>query len=128
MDQPSELIESIKKKYLSLGGEIFESQSLSSIQIFQNRALLQTVAVNPSHASTTVTMSARLVIDAMGNASPIAKQIRGPVEPDGICIVVGSCARGFDQNNNTYSDIIYTDSPITGNYNYNTNCWHMVLP
>ena len=59
------------------------------------------------------TFGARLVIDAMGNASPISRQIRGPVEPDGICIVVGGCASGFDPSNNTYSDVIYTDTPIT---------------
>ena len=39
--------------------------------------------------------------------------MRGPAEPDGICVVVGSCARGFDATNNTYSDVIYTDTPIT---------------
>jgi hypothetical protein len=49
----------------------------------------------------------------MGNGSPIVKQIRGPVEPDGICIVVGGCARGFPAANNTYSDVIYTDTPLT---------------
>ena len=27
--------------------------------------------------------------------------------------MVGTCARGFDAANNTYSDVIYTDTPIT---------------
>ena len=58
-------------------------------------------------------LSARLVIDSMGNGSPISKQARGAIEPDGICIVVGSCASGFNATNNTYSDIIYTDTPIS---------------
>lgn len=44
----------------------------------------------------------------MGNGSPISKQIRGAVEPDGVCIVVGSCASGYNAQNNTYSDVIYT--------------------
>jgi hypothetical protein len=48
------------------------------------------------------------MLDAMGNGSPISKQIRGPVEPDGVCIVVGSCASGYNAANNTYSDVIYT--------------------
>ena len=48
------------------------------------------------------------MLDAMGNGSPISKQIRGPVEPDGVCVVVGSCASGFNEANNTYSDVIYT--------------------
>ena len=49
-----------------------------------------------------------MVLDAMGNGSPISKQIRGAVEPDGVCIVVGSCATGYNAQNNTYSDVIYT--------------------
>lgn len=48
------------------------------------------------------------MLDAMGNGSPISKQIRGSVEPDGVCIVVGSCASGYNAANNTYSDVIYT--------------------
>ena len=28
-------------------------------------------------------------------------------------VVVGTCARGFSASNNTYSDIIYTDTPVT---------------
>ena len=48
----------------------------------------------------------------MGNQSPITRQIRGAVSPDSITIVVGTCARGFDSSNNTYSDLIYTDSKI----------------
>jgi len=58
-------------------------------------------------------VTARLVLDSMGNGSPISKQIRGTVEPDGVCVVVGTCASGYDQGNNTYGDLIYTNTPIT---------------
>ena len=52
------------------------------------------------------------MLDAMGNGSPISKQIRGPVEPDGVCVVVGSCASGYNEQNNTYSDVIYTGTNV----------------
>ena len=40
-------------------------------------------------------ITSRLVIDAMGNGSPITRQQRFGEKPDGICAVVGSCAAGF---------------------------------
>ena len=63
-------------------------------------------------------VKARLMLDAMGNGSPISKQIRGPVEPDGVCVVVGSCASGYNEQNNTYSDVIYTGTYHMENYFY----------
>ncbi|OWM79799.1 hypothetical protein CDL15_Pgr023211 [Punica granatum] len=55
-------------------------------------------------------LASRLVIDATGNFSPIVKQIRGGMKPDGVCLVVGSCARGF--SNNSTSDVIYSSSSV----------------
>eukprot|EP01038_Epipyxis_sp_PR26KG_P010912 gene10912-14650_t len=102
---PSKLIEIMKQKFISLNGIIEENTVLETVKIHQNLAEI--------NCSNNKTITSKLVIDAMGNASPISKQIRGTVEPDGICIVVGSCARGFEANNNTYSDVIYTDTPIS---------------
>lgn len=31
-------------------------------------------------------------------------------KPDGVCLVVGGCARGFDPDSNTTADVIYTNS------------------
>lgn len=39
-------------------------------------------------------LSCRLLVDCMGHYSPIVKQMRGGSKPDGVCIVVGSCATG----------------------------------
>lgn len=52
----------------------------------------------------------RLLLDVMGNASPIVRQIRWGQHPDGVCLVVGACARGFE--NNTTSDLIYTHTDV----------------
>lgn len=45
-------------------------------------------------------VTARLVLDCMGHASPAVQQLRWGHKPDGVCLVVGSCASGFQ--NNTY--------------------------
>lgn len=107
--KPVELIAKVKNNYESIGGVIFEDTSLSKVEIFDNTAL---ISVNGKEGLE-IQITSRLMIDAMGNASPIVRQIRGPVEPDGVCIVVGSCASGYNEANNTYSDVIYTDTPIT---------------
>jgi len=41
------------------------------------------------------TLRARLVVDCMGHASPVAGQARAGQTPDGICCVVGTCASGY---------------------------------
>nr|CAD1826594.1 unnamed protein product [Ananas comosus var. bracteatus] len=99
---PVKLLEIMKKRFISLGGIIFEGKSLSSICIYDDVAILQ---LNDGEA-----LSCRLVIDSMGNFSPVVRQIRRARKPDGVCLVVGSCARGFC--NNTTSDIIFSSSSV----------------
>ncbi|XP_042398217.1 uncharacterized protein LOC121988717 isoform X1 [Zingiber officinale] len=60
------------------------------------------------HLTNGDSLYSRLIIDSMGNFSPIVKQIRSCRKPDGVCLVVGSCSRGFDEN--TSSDIIFSCS------------------
>lgn len=48
----------------------------------------------------------------MGHASPVVRQLRWGVKPDGVCLVVGGCARGFDPAANTTADIIYSSSDM----------------
>ena len=43
--------------------------------------------------------TAKLLLDAMGNLSPISQQARQGKKPDALCLVVGSCAKGFAENN-----------------------------
>lgn len=102
---PLRLIELVKQKFIAAGGVVMEQSALERIDVYKNGAAVGAAGKAP--------VTARIVLDCMGNGSPIAKQIRGVVEPDGVCIVVGTCARGFDAANNTYSDLIYTDTPVT---------------
>ncbi|KAJ9515524.1 hypothetical protein QJQ45_021660 [Haematococcus lacustris] len=50
----------------------------------------------------------RLLMDCMGHYSDIVKQMRGRSKPDGMCLVVGSCAEGFPTQNNSFGDLLYT--------------------
>ncbi|KAA8524733.1 hypothetical protein F0562_011156 [Nyssa sinensis] len=99
---PVKLIEVMKKRFSSLGGVIFEGYSVSSICIYDDAAVLQLAEGN--------ILSSQLIIDAMGNFSPVVKQIRRGRKPDGVCLVVGSCCRGFKDNST--SDVIFSSSTV----------------
>ncbi|KAG8364574.1 hypothetical protein BUALT_Bualt18G0011500 [Buddleja alternifolia] len=94
---PAKLIEVMRKRFTSLGGVIFESCSVSQITVYEDAAVLQLADGK--------ILSSRLIIDAMGNFSPIIRRGR---KPDGICLVVGSCCRGFRENST--SDVIFSSA------------------
>jgi hypothetical protein len=48
----------------------------------------------------------------MGFGSPIVRQVRHGQKPDGVCLVVGSCAHGFDEESNQSADLIFTTTDI----------------
>jgi len=52
----------------------------------------------------------RLVVDCMGQRSPIVAQVRENAPPDGVCVVVGSCADGYPAERNTFGDVIFADT------------------
>jgi lycopene cyclase CruP len=62
-----------------------------------------------------------LVLDCMGNASPIVRQQRelvyGQKRPDAVCMVVGSCCRAHPGHDpfpdNTSGDLIYSFTPAS---------------
>nr|XP_043623880.1 uncharacterized protein LOC122595563 [Erigeron canadensis] len=97
---PAKLVDIMKERFTSLGGVVFEGCSVSSINVYQDTAVLQLMERK--------ILSASLIIDAMGNFSPVLKQIRGGRKPDGVCLVVGSCCRGFKENSN--SDVIFSSA------------------
>ncbi|KAF4394494.1 hypothetical protein G4B88_018644 [Cannabis sativa] len=99
---PAKLIEIMKTRFVSLGGVIFEGCTLSSISVYDDAVVTLLADGN--------ILSSKLIIDATGNFSPIVKQIRRGRKPDGVCLVVGSCARGFGSNST--SDVIYSSSTI----------------
>ena len=52
----------------------------------------------------------------MGFGSPIVRQQRHGQKPDGVCLVVGSCARGFEPAANASADLIFTTTDIDDAY------------
>ncbi|KAJ1264957.1 hypothetical protein BS78_08G040400 [Paspalum vaginatum] len=99
---PAKLVEIMKERFISSGGVIFEGKSLSNIYVYDDLAVLKH---NDGDS-----LSCRLVVDAMGNFSPIVRQIRSGRKPDGMCLAVGACARGFEKN--TTGDFIFSSSSV----------------
>ncbi|KAM0943101.1 putative lycopene beta-cyclase [Dioscorea sansibarensis] len=99
---PVKLLEFMKKRFVTQGGVLFEGIGLSTINVHDDIVILQ--------LSDGDLLFSRLLVDAMGNFSPVVKQIRSGRKPDGICLVVGSCSRGFKENSS--SDIIYSNSSV----------------
>ena len=97
---PRLLLAQFKQKFLWAGGRIVEQTLLqkvvshpNGIEIYTERSII----------------SARLLLDAMGHFSAIATQARQNLQPDGICLVVGSCAKGLPQLD--YGDLFYGFTP-----------------
>ncbi|KAI3465616.1 hypothetical protein Pfo_022279 [Paulownia fortunei] len=99
---PAKLIDIMRKRFDFLGGVIFEGCSVSHLSVYEDAAVLQLADGN--------ILSSRLIIDAMGNFSPVVKQIRRGRKPDGVCLVVGSCCHGFKEN--TTSDVIFSSASV----------------
>ncbi|MEB3224609.1 MAG: FAD-binding oxidoreductase [Synechococcus sp.] len=104
---PKRLLDILKEKFLTWGGKIFENNGCTGITVTSQGAIATT---------TTLTFRTRLILDGMGHFSPIALQARRGKKPDGICLVVGSCAQGFGSNSK--GDLIYSFTPIRNQCQY----------
>jgi len=103
---PSLLLERVKQRFIDMGGVVKEQTRLQGVVVSESLggALDLGDDLEPITAS--------LVLDCMGNASPISRQQRYGMKPDGVCAVVGSCASGYDKETNLIGDIIYTNTEI----------------
>ncbi|ACK64641.1 FAD dependent oxidoreductase [Rippkaea orientalis PCC 8801] len=98
---PIFLLETLKNKFLQAGGKLLENTPFTSATIHPNG-----VSINNNGTI----FKTRLLIDGMGHFSPIVQQAREGQKPDGVCLVVGSCAQGYP--NNETGDLIYSFTPI----------------
>jgi flavin-dependent dehydrogenase len=99
---PEKLIQGARSAFESAGGLVIENMPLTNIWVHPNGVQVR---------GTDKAMAAKLLIDCMGHQSPIVRQIRHGQKPDGICCVVGTCARGFDPEKNSTGDVIVTTAP-----------------
>lgn len=104
---PDMLIQSFRRRFEKAGGAVFEDTALQGMKVGADGvvAMLSTSGVEN-------TLTARVCLDAMGNASPILRQRRHGTKPDGVCLVVGTMASGFDPETNVAGDIIATTTSI----------------
>jgi lycopene cyclase CruP len=104
---PVFLLDILKQKFLEAGGKIFEKITFKLATVHKDGVSIET----EEHIFKT-----RLLIDAMGHFSPISKQARGGEKPEGICLVVGSCAEGYTENKT--GDLIVSFTPIQDQCQY----------
>ncbi len=84
---PVYLLDTLKTRFLAVGGKLLENTPFTD-------AIVHPEGVIVNHQYKT-----KLLIDAMGHFSPITRQARQGKKPDALCLVVGSCAQGFPENN-----------------------------
>ncbi|PSB42116.1 FAD-dependent oxidoreductase [Chroococcidiopsis sp. CCNUC1] len=134
---PIYLLETLKQKFLAAGGVLLENTPFVSAIVHPNGVLVETGAGSASVQEAgekkaeeqlpitnyqlpitnyQLPITTRLLIDAMGHLSPMTQQARQGQKPDSICLVVGSCAQGFPQNQT--GDLIATFTPIQNRCQY----------
>jgi len=84
---PVYLLATLKTRFLAAGGNLLENTPFTE------------AVVHPDGVMVNNQFKTRLLIDAMGHLSPITQQARQGKKPDALCLVVGSCAQGFAENN-----------------------------
>ncbi len=103
---PVFLLDILKTKFLNAGGKLFENTPFRGAVVHPDGVIIDAAG----------SLKTRLLIDAMGNFSPIIQQARNGEKPEGVCLVVGSCAQGFP--NNETGDLIVSFTPIQNQCQY----------
>lgn len=104
---PIYLLATLKEKFLAFGGKLLENTPFKTATIHPDGVVIKAGEIE---------LKTALLVDAMGHFSPIVKQARQGQKPDSICLVVGSCAKGYQQNET--GDLIYTFTPIIDRCQY----------
>lgn len=106
---PVFLLETLKARFLAAGGHLLEQTPVQRVTVHPNG-----VAVSTGESGSVLT--ARLLLDGMGHFSPIVQQARQGQKPDGVCLVVGTCAQGYPANET--GDLLVSFTPIAGQCQY----------
>ncbi|HBE16183.1 MAG TPA: FAD-dependent oxidoreductase [Cyanobacteria bacterium UBA11149] len=114
---PVFLLNALKIKFMEAGGKLLENTAFGCAIIHPDGVQLEANHQNPfTSQPSSITLTTRLLIDAMGHFSPIVQQARQGQKPEGVCLVVGSCAQGFPQNET--GDLIVSFTPIQNQCQY----------
>jgi flavin-dependent dehydrogenase len=107
---PVKLVAGARRAFEAAGGLVVERAPLSGVWVHPNGVQVRGEG-DAAKGQPSFAVAAKLLVDCMGHASPIVRQIRHGQRPDGICMVVGTCARGFDPEKNKTGDVIVTAAP-----------------
>jgi lycopene cyclase CruP len=109
---PVFLLATLKEKFLAAGGRLLEETGFDRATVHPDGVLIQ--------GTNQTVLKARLLLDVMGHFSSIAQQARsiseGDLQPEGVCLVVGSCAQGLPLKDS--GDLIYTFAPSQNQCQY----------
>jgi lycopene cyclase CruP len=97
---PVYLLECLKQRFLELGGKLLEHTAFEKVTVHPDGVCIQARQ----------TLTAKLMVDAMGHFSPIVAQARAGQQPDAVCLVVGTCAKGIPAG--TTGDLMVSLAPI----------------
>jgi lycopene cyclase CruP len=103
---PVYLLETLKSRFLEFGGTLIENTPFERVTVHPNG-----VSVKAGSQ-----FNARLMLDAMGHFSSVIRQARQGQKPDGVCLVVGTCAKGYAQNET--GDLIVSFTPVQNQCQY----------
>nr|WP_238718412.1 FAD-dependent oxidoreductase [Petrachloros mirabilis] len=111
---PVTLLETLKQRFLAAGGTLLEQAPFQGASIHPNGVQVHGSQVHGSQVVPPLTT--RLLIDAMGHFSPIVAQARQGEQPDGICLVVGTCAQGIPRGDQ--GDLMVSFTPLSNHCQY----------
>ncbi|MGD1902757.1 MAG: NAD(P)/FAD-dependent oxidoreductase [Geitlerinemataceae cyanobacterium] len=110
---PVYLLDTLRKRFIKAGGELCEGVSFGGALVHPDG-----VTVKVSADGEDAAIETRLLIDAMGHRSPIVAHARDGAAPDSICMVVGSCATGYSEEQNKTGDLMVSNQPIANRCQY----------
>lgn len=134
---PVYLLEALKRCFLENGGKLFEKTPFTAAVVHPDGIAIETdtsaseisgalgaggegayapvLAQEVDRQKGTI-FKTRLLLDVMGHFSPIVRQARQGQKPDGVCLVVGSCAKGFAKNDS--GDLMVSFTPTQNQCQY----------
>lgn len=100
------------EKLKAAGGEIWDETEFMRADIDNNQV---SVTVKNLTNNVEKQVGARLLVDAMGTASPIAWQLNGSRAFDSVCPTVGAVVSGFEKGvwDSHYGDVLYSHGDIS---------------
>ncbi|MGD2181093.1 NAD(P)/FAD-dependent oxidoreductase [Lusitaniella coriacea] len=106
------LLQLCGEKLRQAGGEIWDETEFIRADVGEERVTVQLMELTTGKAKQA---SGRLLVDAMGTASPIAWQLNGGRAFDSVCPTVGAVVSGFDAEvwDADYGDVLNSHGDIS---------------